>query len=530
MAVFIPDECNNDPKRKAEHYVFNELHKYLSEDWMVFYSWAFVKQRFDDLHDGEIDFLLYHEQKGILILEVKGGTISYRNRQWYSNIFRIDPVNQATKNKYALMNLLKEHFHGMPAIRFAHAICFPDCDSKAQVWPAEAKGIVVTRDDLPNIERTASLLLAKDRLPLNVVQVTKSEVLDVLSPTFEYALKLGARMKDDEAEFVRLTEGQSIIMNALRDNTHLLVMGGAGTGKTVLAVKKAREIITGKGKVLFLCFNELLAKEVCRSLWGPNVTVGAFFEYCLELMKVPKAERETRLANPAELPGILADMETFLQEHPVQYDAVIVDEGQDFTAQMWELVSHLLKPNGLFYVFYDPDQNIFRDKLSIPDFDGRCAKVRLMINCRNTVNIFNAIKPHCSIGMVLSKESPIGAKVIEQQGDSRALLLQEFNRLFKEEQVSREDVVVLGGHSLANSSLGNNPMVGAYRLVERPNTLHASEIAYYTYMKFKGCENKVVILLDVDENDPRWNRSGLYTAMSRAVHQLIILHNQATLQ
>ena len=66
-------------------------------------------------------------------------------------------------------------------------------------------------------------------------------------------------------------------------------------------------------------------------------------------------------------------------------------------------------------------------------------------------------------------------------------------------------------------------MVGAYCLVERPNTLHSKEIAYYTYMKFKGCEAKVVILLDVDEQEPRWNASGMYTAMSRAVHQLVIL-------
>ena len=528
MAQFIPDECNEKLHPKSEQFVFKELHKYLSDEWTVFYSWTYLKKRFDDLNDGEIDFLLYHEQKGILVLEVKGGEISYRNRQWFSNKYRIDPVNQALKNKFAVMNLLKEHFHGkMPAIRLAHAICFPDCDgSLARGWPAEAHGIVVTRDQLPNIERIASHLLAQDRLPRDVVPVTRNEVLDVLSPSFEYALSLKERMKDDEADFIRLTEGQSIIMNALRDNLHLLVIGGAGTGKTVLAVKMAREIANGEGKVLFLCYNELLAQNIRKKLWGPNVMVGAFFEYCLEQMNVPKAEQSVMLRNQEALPKILADMEAFLQEHPVQVDAIVVDEAQDFTTEMWEIVLRMLKPDGLFYVFYDPDQNIFREQLSIPDFDGRCAKVRLMVNCRNTVNIYNAMRPYCSTGMVLSKDSPMGTAVIERQGDCRALLLQEFERLFKKELVAREDVVVIGGHSLVNSSLGNDANIGVYRLVEQPNSLHSKEVAYYTYMKFKGCESKVVILLDVDENDPRWNRNGLYTAMSRAAHQLIILRRQ----
>ena len=44
-------------------------------------------------------------------------------------------------------------------------------------------------------------------------------------------------------------------------------------------------------------------------------------------------------------------------------------------------------------------------------------------------------------------------------------------------------------------------------------------------MKFKGCEAKVVILLDVDIAEARWqDRRSFYVAMSRAVHQLIILH------
>lgn len=125
--------------------------------------------------------------------------------------------------------------------------------------------------------------------------------------------------------------------------------------------------------------------------------------------------------------------------------------------------------------------------------------------------------------MELLEHSPVGSEVITRIGDCRPLLAQELNRIFREERIIQTDVVVLGGHSLKNTCIGDDPQVGDYRLVDQPKQFASGDVAYYTYMKFKGCEAKVVILLDIDESDPRWNASGLYTAMSRAVHQLIIL-------
>ena len=72
---------------------------------------------------------------------------------------------------------------------------------------------------------------------------------------------------------------------------------------------------------------------------------------------------------------------------------------------------------------------------------------------------------------------------------------------------------------------GFSPQIGragAASSVSRSDSRSGS-VSYHTYMKFKGCEASVVILLDVDEADPRWNRTGLYTAMSRAMHRLVIL-------
>ena len=91
------------------------------------------------------------------------------------------------------------------------------------------------------------------------------------------------------------------------------------------------------------------------------------------------------------------------------------------------------------------------------------------------------------------------------------------------ERIPPQEIVILGGHALDHTSIGDNFDAGRFRIVNRTATIGAMEISYFTYMKFKGCEAKVVILLDVDDADPRWNANGIYTAMSRAVHQLVIL-------
>ncbi len=49
------------------------------------------------------------------------------------------------------------------------------------------------------------------------------------------------------------------------------------------------------------------------------------------------------------------------------------------------------------------------------------------------------------------------------------------------------------------------------------------DLRYFTYRKFKGLEAPVLILLDVSDADPLWDRAARYTAISRAIHRLIIL-------
>ena len=123
-------------------------------------------------------------------------------------------------------------------------------------------------------------------------------------------------------------------------------------------------------------------------------------------------------------------------------------------------------------------------------------------------------------------ETPEGAEVREFHGNCRERLAEELERLLREEKLPLSDIAVLGAHSMEHTCIGSKGVVGRFRMVKnRVARVEKREVSYYTFMKFKGCEAKVVILLDVDIAEARWqDRRSFYVAMSRAVHQLIILH------
>lgn len=526
MARMIPAECDLSRRPMSEQIVFEAIRHNLSDEWKVFHSFDYLSRDLTYmLWDGEIDFLLYHPQQGFLIIEVKGGTISYRDGQWYQEDRPMDPVGQAKKNKYAVRKLLEERLLKVIPAKFAHAVCFPSCSRQA-TWPVEAQDIVLTGDSLPYIEAFATQLLADTPLPENIRgSVSEAEVLKVLSPVFEYGSKLSERIKAEEKQFFLFTEQQCMILNALENFRRLQICGCAGSGKTLMAIKKAKCLAAQGKSVLLLCFNQLLAKYLKRSVQDDLlIQAAAFFEFAIELLKIPEDQVAQYRDNPRLYSEVLPKMlRSYIERKCLCYDAVIVDEGQDFTREAWDVISLLPEEDGHFYIFYDPDQNIYTEELNLPEF--AIPPVVLNCNCRNTKNIFEVLRPYQSTPGVIMPNAPTGAEVRILSGSCRANLETELERLTTEENIQLQQIVILGAHSLSNTSIGDNPQVGRFTIVSTEEQLKKSEVHYFTFMKYKGCESKVVILFDVNTTDPRWNGCGLYTAMSRAVHKLIILRS-----
>ena len=278
--------------------------------------------------------------------------------------------------------------------------------------------------------------------------------------------------------------------------------------------------------MLLLAFNIMIGEKLSDEVRDlETVTARNFHRFCVDTLQnagyLPPIRENDDEFWDFELPEAFA---SYTEDNPLKFDAVIVDEGQDFRSEWWVIIADLVKSDGYFYIFYDPGQNVWGREMEFP---VRGISISLNRNCRNTGEIFNTLKPFAPEEITIMEHSPAGARVVDFSSPSPRQRRRQLGRILDElvvkHEIKPEQIVVLGGHSMRNTCIGTNPEVGNFRLTEKPE-VGEDLIHYHTYMKFKGCEADAVILLDVDRRDERWSTdTALYTTISRAKHLLYII-------
>jgi hypothetical protein len=221
-----------------------------------------------------------------------------------------------------------------------------------------------------------------------------------------------------------------------------------------------------------------------------------------------------------------------------KFDAVIVDEGQDFHDLWWTALEGVFKnekEKGCYFVFYDPDQNIFVSDPSIPELGE---PFPLPHNCRNT----RRIAEHC-LGLVKKPvEVPEGAPV----GDAPEMLVaanlkEAFKLAGKKVRewclptvgMRKNQVAVLAHGGTKDDwpqDFGTTPATKSFKAWrEDKGVLMAS------FFRFKGLEADGVIVSDnqgadaspdpedLADADPKRKANLQYVARSRAKHLLAII-------
>jgi len=133
MALMYPDtnKVRVIFSSRAEEVFYDVCRDQLSDAWTVYFSRTLSTiDRDKGMQDNEIDFVLYHREFGVLVLEVKGGRIrhnadsgSFYSINRYGESFKIkDPFQQALLWKSRFWRLLRNRNLKVPV---SHAVVFP---------------------------------------------------------------------------------------------------------------------------------------------------------------------------------------------------------------------------------------------------------------------------------------------------------------------------------------------------------------------------------------------------------------------
>lgn len=197
------------------------------------------------------------------------------------------------------------------------------------------------------------------------------------------------RMSELRRIIKSLTEEQYRVLDFLTGHSRVWIRGCAGSGKTLVAVEKAIRLARAGLRTLILCHNPHLAEYIRQLTSGSPVDVFDFGEWVRMLCgHAPGASDEWMpYAEPTnEELGTAFDQLT----HETRYDAVVVDEGQDFRETWWTLVEAALKDSGgLFYVFSDDNQALLPHRGRPPIVES---PFKLSRNCRNAGKIFDLVR------------------------------------------------------------------------------------------------------------------------------------------
>ena len=564
MARMYPDVPPSELEHASEEPVYVALRDQLGNDYAVLHSYPWLRPwRGDALLEGEADFVVVHPQRGILVLEVKGGeTIRHDGQRWFRETaggrkeFQ-DPFVQARRNMHALLDIVKERSGrrlGKEDVAHGYAVVLPHLDYEGSPPPHADKAIIISRKHLPMMAQAIEVAYTAWTDAPNATKPLGHEqyrmlLNDCLMPKFRVFRPVGPDISKAAERLLELTETQAQVFEGLYAQDRVLVEGVAGSGKTFLALHRALAFARERKRTLFVCYNKELAawlrahieEDTTTEEFRDLLTVKHFHALASDLAKDAGIAFKPAAGGPLtdafwndEVPNLVEQAVLTLEgERRARYfDAIVVDEAQDFCLSWWYALTQALlsKPDGPLYAFLDPNQSL-RGEVQWPEIEFG-ARFKLTINCRNTQRIATASASVLSLTPHIFKRAPVGGalRVLRAGSDrqQKGLVLQELRSLLQRDGVKPEQIAVIGPATKEKGSLADVSDVDGVPLVTSTLTWRAGRsVLVTTARSFKGLEAEVVVLYDLGGFSPLFKREDLYVSCTRAKALLVaIVHGE----
>jgi hypothetical protein len=478
---------------------------------------------------GEADFVIV-STKGLLLLEVKGGRVACRNGVWeFKNREgritrkRESPAAQAGSAFFSLeKNYLRPRFRqelngvpmgwgvlfeGIERVVAPGSSALPELPDEITGYRPDCAGHNTLRTFLERLfTHWCENVRGKPRtMPSHMV----SEVVSFLRPNFEQVPPLNSQLNEFHTELCTLTQEQCDRLDEVQENNRIMLLGGAGSGKTFLAMAAARYDAANGLDVLFVTRSPFLAETLNAHPLPGNVTV-----YSLEKL-------DARIA-----------------EHG-PWDTLIVDEGQDM-CQM-ETLDMLDKSvrggweKGRWRWFGDPNNQVSSAHPFDPDalgyLRGLSFQRKLSENIRNAPPIVETLHKVAPVDVGKPRSRGLGSEVkvhkVQNVEDISVRVRNVVSNWVSspEKNVDRSDVAVLCPDEARCDEILDAlkpSRIRAERLSKRAlGGRRRNCVLVATIDDFKGLEKPVICVagLGALDNEERFSLMA-YAAFSRANHTL----------
>jgi hypothetical protein len=547
MAFLYPDvlplDIQVDSRRSAERMIYNAA-KQLDDSYFVFYSrtWrrslSWGKSQAGAVV-GECDFVFLSSTYGILCVEVKGGAISHGQSGFFSTdkqgkIHAIqNPYAQALRSKYHFLRVFRSigipEFAGKNGNDYIlYAAFFPESLDTGWMkddlsFSSEISGFALDISDLNQWLCSVFGGTLTIRGLNNLDSSAIAKIRDVMSPASICRFTLAPLVRETEVFFnQRLipTSEQWYLIDQLRYRKKELIIGPAGTGKTLVVLEYLKRNVEDKGKALFLCMSSFLAHDIRR--------------LHKDLVDIFQIKSLTELIDDIILlcdeHGIDYDDHSLTEiidmvalKTSLRYEVLVIDEIQDVSPALHRSLSRLVSNSGQLICCYDPEQNPFDC-----DYPNRTAEEMgftsvdtLTHNIRNTPEIMEHFLSRCPSKSVWRTLAPSGAPVSEitvaENGYSS--LVRIVNTIIEELDASPGMIAVLlrdydclvSTRSFVKNAITSG-VVGA----------EWGALRLSTVIDFKGLESNVVLVWD----SKSLSETEYYIACSRARSSLYLINIQ----
>lgn len=556
-------EFNSAAERKiyelaAESGYFNNSERYLFHSLNMAHTG-------DKKIKSEIDFV-YLDGECILFFEIKGGAVKFNSlmNEWWvlGGTEKGDPFKQAYQTLFITRDkLLPDLFKNRSVssrLVFGIGVLFPECLKPDEFTKRTSESMEFdpelifdyndykSKNGLIHYITHVKKYWSEHPQFVNRPGISHKEVIAIskfFRQDLHFKLPVSDLLREGDNEINRLTGMQMYVLDNLEFNPGKggIILGGPGTGKTILAIELLKRIQASGKCVLLVCYNKNLAEHLNKRVSSMGWDGSFEIHHLHSLYRNPEYLNSNLEFNAMNDEFWKRDLPLFFKSNLTEarkeyFDYIIIDEGQDILNEFhFEALGKLLKgdmESGNWTVFMDKEfQNLYNeDAEEYYEYMRNvypCFVTLLNLNCRNTLSTVKRASvetgfpemPCLRTDQTWNSEIKFYSSGINLKNAINDMIIRMEN-----EGIEKKDITVLCTEKAQmNDLIQSSPNRYAESAFFVQGKINLSTIHAY-----KGLENKFILICGPENYDPsnRNQMSLIFIANTRATAQSVFFLNK----